>query len=102
MLGILKKMFGTPTDFKEMLTKGAIIIDVRSASEFRSGHIKNSRNIPLDEIKASISSLKKMNKPIITVCLSGGRSSMAQSILANAGIEAYNGGGWSQLNKKLQ
>jgi rhodanese-related sulfurtransferase len=35
------------------------------------------------------------------VCQSGGRSSMAKSILKNAGIEVYNGGGWMSLQSKL-
>ncbi len=83
------------------MEKGAVIIDVRSASEFRSGHIKNSRNIPLNEIKTHIAALKKLGKPVITVCLSGGRSGMAQSVLSAAGIEAYNGGSWNQFNNKL-
>jgi rhodanese-related sulfurtransferase len=46
--------------------------------------------------------LKKKNKKIITVCQSGARSGMATTILAKAGMEAFNGGNWSSLQNKLQ
>ncbi len=41
MLNILRKMFGTPTDYNALLHNGAMIIDVRTEVEFKSGHIKN-------------------------------------------------------------
>ena len=78
-----------------------MIIDVRTPDEFRSGHIKSSINIPLQTLSQKITTLKQKKKPIIAVCQSGGRSSMAVTALKNAGIEAYNGGGWSSLENKL-
>ena len=75
MLGFFKKLFGgTPVNYKELLSNGAIIVDVRSAGEYKSGHIPGSRNLPLDGIRGKIQDLKKTNKPVITVCRSGARS----------------------------
>ena len=102
MLNILRKMFGAQTDYKALLHNGAMIIDVRTEAEFKSGHIKNSRNIPLNIITGKIEELRNKEKPVITVCRSGNRSGMAQSVLAAAGIEAYNGGAWNQLEAKIQ
>ncbi|HEX4875808.1 MAG TPA: rhodanese-like domain-containing protein [Chitinophagaceae bacterium] len=102
MLGLIKKLFGgTKVDYKELLSNGAIIIDVRSNSEYKSGHIPGSRNFPLDSIKNRIADLKKLNKPVITVCRSGARSGMAKNILKSAGIEVYNGGAWDSLKNKI-
>ncbi|NOT51330.1 MAG: rhodanese-like domain-containing protein [Chitinophagaceae bacterium] len=99
----LKKLFGTKAtvDFKQLQQNGAIIIDVRSPDEFRSGHIKGSINIPLHSITKETARIRKMNKPVITCCLSGGRSSVAKRMLTQAGIEVYNGGGWAGLRSKI-
>jgi phage shock protein E len=101
MFSFLKKLFGEPTDYKSLVQNGAVIVDVRTPGEYKSGHIKNSRNIPVDQIRSKVTELKKLGKPLITVCRSGSRSSMAKSILASAGIEVYNGGPWNSLEKKL-
>ena len=86
---------------QEFVEKGAIIIDVRSPGEFAGGHIKGSKNIPLNEIGAKINEIKKLNKPVIACCASGMRSSQATSILKQNGIDAINGGGWQSLQSKL-
>ncbi len=102
MLGFLKKLFGgTTVDFKELVNNGAVIIDVRSPGEYKSGHIKGSKNFPLDNIRNKVNDLKKLNKPVITVCRSGARSGMAKGILKSAGIEVYNGGPWFSLQNKI-
>ena len=102
-MGILSKIFGRAEEhnYKEMLQNGAVIIDVRSAQEFSSGHIKNSKNIPLNTLPSKINELKKYNQ-IIVCCQSGMRSASAASILKKSGIQnVVNAGGWNSLNKKI-
>jgi rhodanese-related sulfurtransferase len=102
MLTLLKKLLGrTSVNYKELVSSGAIIADVRSASEYKAGHIPGSKNFPLDNIRTKVVELKKLNKPVITVCRSGARSGIAKGILKSAGIEAYNGGPWTSLKNKL-
>ncbi|MEK7224325.1 MAG: rhodanese-like domain-containing protein [Bacteroidota bacterium] len=102
MLDFLKKLFGgDSTDYKELVTRGAVIVDVRSAAEYKAGHIPGSRNYPLDNIRNKVTELKKLNKPVITVCRSGARSGMAKGILNSAGIEVYNGGPWTSLKSRI-
>jgi len=91
MFPFFKKLFGPRTDFKALKEAGAIILDVRSPQEFDRGNIKGSKNIPVNNIQREISTIKKWNKPVITVCQSGGRSSMAKSVLKAAGIEVNVG-----------
>ena len=38
---------GKSESIKDFVTKGAVIIDVRTIGEFREGHIKGSKSIPL-------------------------------------------------------
>jgi rhodanese-related sulfurtransferase len=101
MFDFLKKLFGPGTDFKALAEAGAVIIDVRSPQEFDRGHIKGSKNIPVNIIQREMNAIKKLNKPVITVCQSGARSGMAKSVLKAAGIEVYNGGSWFGLKAKL-
>lgn len=102
-MGFLQRLFGggTTVDYKELLSKGAIIVDVRTPGEFNSGHVKGAINIPLDSIRTKIADLKKKNVPVITCCRSGARSGSAKSILAEAGIDCYNGGPWDSLQQQL-
>ena len=104
MLNFLKQLFGftAPTDFQSLSKNGAIIIDVRTQSEYNSGHIKGSLNIPVNTIVSRIDEIKKKNKPIITCCRSGARSGMAANILKKQGIECYNGGPWDRLKKLIK
>lgn len=103
MFDFFKKLFrsSTSVDYKVLLSQGAVIVDVRTAAEFKSGHIKGAVNIPLDQVKSKVAELKKKGKPIITCCRSGNRSGIAKGILTAAGIECYNGGAWNSLNSKI-
>ncbi|WP_234110488.1 rhodanese-like domain-containing protein [Chryseobacterium sp. R2A-55] len=103
MLDTIKNLFGLQnTDYAELVKSGAIILDVRSKGEFASGHIKNSINIPVDQLQNNLSRLKDKNTCIITCCASGMRSSSAQNILKKAGYtNVHNGGGWMSLNNKI-
>lgn len=103
MIQTLKKLFGfgPKTNYTSLVKNGAIIIDVRTPSEFKSGHIKGSRNIPLDGLQGQVSKISK-DQVIITCCASGIRSASAKGILKSAGfMNVYNGGGWMRLNSKL-
>ena len=103
MLDKIKSLLGLGpgVNYKELMEKGAVIVDVRTSAEFSSGHIRNSINIPLQTLKANLSKLNKQ-KPVITCCASGMRSASAEGILMASGFtEVVNGGSWTSLEKKL-
>lgn len=105
MIEAIKKMFGLgpKTDYNEILNRGAVIIDVRTSPEYSGGHIKGSKNIPLNSLNQNLKKVGDKNKPVITCCASGMRSASAKNVLENAGFrEVYNGGGWRNLQNKLQ
>lgn len=92
---------GPKVDLKELIKKGAQIIDVRTKDEFQGGHIPGSVNIPLQNLSGNLSKIKK-DKPVITCCASGMRSASAKSILKSNGFtEVHNGGGWMSLQNKI-
>lgn len=102
MFHYLKKLLNPHKDIARLVKEGAIVIDVRTRSEFEAGKIEGSINIPLDTIHNKVIAIKKMNRPVVTVCRSGNRSGSAQSLLSAAGIEVYNGGDWEKLKEDLQ
>jgi phage shock protein E len=104
MLETLKNMLGMrpAIDYQELMAKGAQIIDVRTPGEYAGGHIKDSKNIPLQSLSSSMNKINK-DKPVITCCASGMRSASAKRVLLSNGFkEVYNGGGWASLNAKLR
>lgn len=102
MLRFLEKLFGSgDTNYKELLSRGSVILDVRTAAEYSSGHIAGSVNIPLQSLQGSLHLLQK-DQAIIACCASGIRSATAKSILKSAGFsEVYNGGSWTDLKTKI-
>ena len=87
--------------------RNAVVVDVRDASEYGSGHIPNSRHIPLAELEARVGELAKLkSRPIVLTCRTGNRSGRAQRILQKAGfsdIYVLKGGisAWAEANLPL-
>jgi rhodanese-related sulfurtransferase len=102
MIQAIKNLLGLgpKVEMKELVQRGAIIIDVRTPSEYKGGHIKGSINIPLQNLESNLSKIKKAN-PVITCCASGMRSASAKGMLKSKGFEAYNGGSWTGLKNKI-
>jgi rhodanese-related sulfurtransferase len=97
----LEMIFGKKVNLQEVISGGAVILDVRTKGEFQSGHLPKSINIPIDKLSQNINKLNK-NKSIITCCASGARSASARRILKSNGFEqVYNGGSWYSLRKYM-
>jgi rhodanese-related sulfurtransferase len=98
-MSFLELIFGKKVNLQEVISKGAVILDVRTKNEYQSGHLRNSINIPVDNLSQNLKKLNR-NKPVITCCASGSRSSYARRILKSNGFEeVYNGGSWYSLRK---
>jgi phage shock protein E len=99
MFNFLKALFtSSENEVRESsLLNGAVVLDVRTPSEYQQGHLQGSRNIPVSEIRSQLEIIRRWNRPVITVCRTGARSAAAKTALVAAGIEAYNGGAWSNL-----
>jgi len=76
-----------PMDAVRLMNQGALLLDVRSQSEFDSGHILDARHVPQDQIASSGEVLKKYkDKVVITCCESGMRSGAAARVLQAQGF----------------
>jgi hydroxyacylglutathione hydrolase len=63
---------------------GTLIVDVRGEVEWRAGHIPNALLVPLPELPERLAEIPA-DRPVVLHCGSGGRSSVAASLLHAAG-----------------
>ncbi|MBP7239580.1 MAG: rhodanese-like domain-containing protein [Saprospiraceae bacterium] len=78
------------------------IVDVRTPSEYQGGHVAGSINVPLQEVPKRIEEIKALGQPILLCCASGMRSGQATTYLKGLGIACENGGGWMEVNYRIQ
>jgi thioredoxin len=94
---------------KGMSAEGVQLLDVRTAGEFNSGHLKGALQANYNndkEFKERVAALDK-TKPVYVYCLSGGRSSAAADWMrANGFVNVVNlkGGiaAWKNANKPVE
>jgi thioredoxin len=100
----------TAENFENAIAKGGVqLLDVRTAGEFRSGHIKGALQADwtdAEQFKDRTQYLDK-SKPVYVYCLSGGRSAQAAKMLQEQGFtEVVNlqGGinAWKKEGRPLQ
>ena len=81
-------------------TPGAVLVDVRSGSEYAEGHIPGSCNVPLQALDKIRAVAADQNTPLFVYCYSGARSAKAAVQLQKmgytnvkniGGIAAWNG-----------
>ncbi len=95
-------------DINEELAKaktiqGSVILDVRSVSEYKGGHIPKSINIPVDEISKVSMQYKDKATPFFVYCLSGARSAGAARMLKHMGYEnIVDMGGISRYHGEIE
>ena len=101
-----KQQLNVHTAIQWVNQRQAQILDVRTADEYQSGHIANSKNLPL----ADIDNIQKLqfdtNKPVILVCLRGSRANTASGKLKKMGfleVTCLEGGisSWNQAGLPL-
>jgi len=80
---------------KNLVAQGAVLLDVRSPSEFASGHLSGAKNIPVQELGSRLKELPPKGKTIVVYCRSGGRSAAAASKLKTVGYDVHDLGAMS-------
>ncbi|WP_194851015.1 rhodanese-like domain-containing protein [Nonlabens antarcticus] len=85
---------------KKYLDQGATLLDVRTSSEFNTGHLQTSKNIPVQSIDQRMSEVDK-SKPVIVYCAMGGRSAIATAQLKANGFKVVNAGGIKNVKKQI-
>jgi len=101
-MGLLSFLFGKPkNNISDYINKGAVILDVRTAKEYKANHIPEALHIPLAELESRLEELTVLNKPVIAHCASGVRSAQAARLLKSYNIDAINGGGIAKVKAAL-
>ena len=99
---IVKRMsFVSEEAARKHLAQGALVIDVRSPEEFRSGHVPDAINLPLGELRESLPHrVKDKNQVVLLHCLSGGRSGIAKGQARGLGYaNTFNLGSYARAEK---
>ena len=72
------------------MTSGAVLLDVRTPEEYRSGHIPGSKNIPLQTIDSVSTVVENKDTSLYVYCQSGARSRQAVGMLKQMGYTNVN------------
>ena len=79
----------SPVRATELINReNAVIVDVRSESDFKKGHIINAIHIPAGQMVNQMNKLNKYkSKPIIVSCRSGSTSQLSCNQLRSGGFD---------------
>lgn len=93
-----------PAEAIRLVNDGAVLVDVRSANQFKDGHIEGARNVPGDQIADGGKGMEKFTgKRVVLYCDSGATAGAAARMLMRAGAKdvfSLRGGlaAWRQEN----
>ena len=77
----------TPAAVSERITHGAaMVLDVRGAAEYATGHVPGARNIPVGHLTERMQELPT-STPLVVQCQAGARSAIAASVLRSHGFQ---------------
>ena len=91
------------TESKISMKNNAVLLDVRTPEEHKSGYLEGAVLLPLAELESKISSkVSGKNTPIYIYCRSGRRAGTAVEKLKAMGYtDLHNLGGLKDARKKL-
>lgn len=76
---------------------GKNLVDVRTAEEYRNGHLPGAVNVPLEKIDSA-----DIPDGSVLYCRSGRRSGLAKQMLESRGIKTENAGGIEDYSGLLE
>jgi rhodanese-related sulfurtransferase len=90
-----------PSEAREQIVEGALLLDVRDQEKFESGHIDEAMNISNDQLEMRIGEVAPDKQtPIVCYCAGGNRGALAADALQQmgytrvvsiqGGLRAYN------------
>lgn len=80
----LSQLSGSDVKSSMMRGEGLFVLDVRTAGEWRHGHIETAKHLPLPALPKRIADVPH-GRPLAIICASGYRSSIAASLLLREG-----------------
>ena len=82
--------------------RNAVVVDLRPAAEFATGHLPSARHLEFAELQAKVGQLvKNKSNPVLLVCQTGQQSNKAVRVVQDAGyaeVHVLQGGlnAWQQ------
>ncbi|HEY9017119.1 rhodanese-like domain-containing protein [Thiomicrospira sp.] len=77
----------SPEEATRLYNQGALVIDVRTDAEYKTGFIGEARHIPVADLKAKVASLSAhKDKNVLLYCQTGARSASAANTLVKEGF----------------
>ncbi len=107
-MSFLGRLFGgvpsvSADEARELVDAGAVMVDVRTTSEWNAGHCAFALHMALDQLSQKQRRIPK-NKKVVVVCRSGNRSRGATKQLIESGYDAVNLSGgmhaWQRSGEK--
>jgi phage shock protein E len=74
------------SEARDLVAKGATLLDVRSPAEFAGGHLDGAVSIPVQELAGRLDELGDRTDQLVVYCHSGTRSAMAKRLLESNGF----------------
>jgi rhodanese-related sulfurtransferase len=71
---------------RELIAKGAQLVDVRADHEWEAGRIAGAVHIPLADLSQRAGEIDR-DRPVVVYCRGGNRSTMAAAALGEAGYD---------------
>ncbi len=93
--GLISKLTKDQTGERcwELINNGAKVIDVRSPSEYASGHLAQAENVPLAELDAWLAQVDNKQSSLVLYCGAGLRAQKGCDILKANGFECVTNAG---------
>jgi len=76
----------TPSRAKRLVKEGAVVVDVRTALEFKAGHFPGAVHIPVTNIGKAALPKKMFSSPVVVYCNTGQRARYAAERLLERGV----------------
>ena len=82
------------------VSKGAVIIDVRTPKEYAEKHVPGALNIPIEEMAKTLNRVPR-NEVLVVYCASGNRSGHATTLLRKNGWTVFDVATQGDFERKL-
>ncbi len=101
MTKILQHMNRIKKAIKDLLAKGAVLVDLRTCHEFVGRRIPGAVNIPEEDLPRQLEEVRSWKKPLIVFSRYDRSNDLVVSRLEQQGIEAIDGGDVEEMENIL-